>query len=76
MIVAIAAIALTGCGSQKNSAAGELPATLVPNIAQGAEAYFSPDGESLIFNAKLDGDTLFQTYTIHHSPWKWLRIYL
>ncbi|MFC1481690.1 TolB family protein [Candidatus Neomarinimicrobiota bacterium] len=53
-------IGLGGC-AKKDLA--ELPATLVPGITNAAEAYFSPDGQSLIFNAKLEGDTLYQTYT-------------
>ncbi len=36
----------------------------VPNIEQGAEFYFSPDGKSLIGNAKQPGDTTFYVYTV------------
>ncbi len=54
---------LASCKKSTPEPVGELPVTLVPNISNAAEAYFSPDGKSLIFNAKLEGDTLFQTYT-------------
>jgi Tol biopolymer transport system component len=54
---------ITGCKKDKTAANAELPVVLVPGVSNAAEAYFSPDGKSLIFNAKLDGDTLFQTYT-------------
>jgi TolB protein len=36
----------------------------VPNLGQAAEFYFSPDGKSLIGNAKQPGDTTFHVYTI------------
>ncbi|MEN8247302.1 MAG: hypothetical protein ABFS32_00090 [Bacteroidota bacterium] len=39
--------------------------TNVPNVTNGAEAYFSPDGKSLIFNGKLGEDTTHQVYTIN-----------
>ena len=35
----------------------------IPNIDDGAEFYFSPDGKSLIGNAKLNDDTVHQVYT-------------
>jgi len=35
----------------------------IPNIAEGAEFYFSPDGESMIGNAKLGDDTVHHVYT-------------
>ena len=35
----------------------------VPNIDEGAEFYFSPDGESMIGNAKLGDDTVHHVYT-------------
>jgi Tol biopolymer transport system component len=36
----------------------------VPNIAEGAECYFSPDGQSLIFNGKMAGDKNHFVYTV------------
>ncbi|MCP3956442.1 MAG: hypothetical protein GY719_01175 [bacterium] len=41
----------------------ELPVKRVPNLGEAAEAYFSPDGASLIGNAKLEGDEHHQVYT-------------
>lgn len=37
----------------------------VPNVDNGAEFYFSPDGKSMIGNAKLDGDTVHYVYTMN-----------
>jgi Tol biopolymer transport system component len=36
----------------------------VPNVSEGAECYFSPDGKSLIYNGKEAGDPTHQVYTI------------
>ncbi len=36
----------------------------VPNVTEGAECYFSPDGRSLIYNGKEAGDPTHQVYTI------------
>ncbi len=48
------------------AAAGqELPITKVPIPGEAAEGYFSPDGRSMICNAKLPGDTNFQVYTFN-----------
>ena len=52
----------------------ELKVWEIPNIADGAEFYFSPDGKSLIGNAKLDGDTVHQVYTFTISGENILRI--
>jgi len=35
-----------------------------PNVTEGAECYFSPDGLSLIYNGKEEGDPTHQVYTI------------
>lgn len=35
----------------------------IPNIEEGAEFYFSPDGKSLIGNAKFEDDSTHQVYT-------------
>lgn len=43
--------------------ATELPVRLIPNLGEGAEFYFSPDGRSLIGNAKREGDTAYHVYT-------------
>lgn len=43
----------------------EFPVKRIPNLGEAAEAYFSPDGKSLIGTAKLEGDT------VHHvTTWK------
>lgn len=43
----------------------ELPFKIVPNSPEGAEAYFSPDDKSLIFNGKAEGDDHHMVYTIN-----------
>ena len=43
----------------------ELPVTKLANMKSGAEFYFSPDGKSMIGNAKYDGDSSHQVYTIN-----------
>jgi Tol biopolymer transport system component len=42
----------------------ELPIARVPNLGEAAEGYFSPDGKSLIINAKLEGDDVHHVYTV------------
>jgi len=32
----------------------------IPNVTNGAETYFSPDGKTLIYNGKETGDTEFR----------------
>jgi len=46
----------------------------VPNIDQGAEFYFSPDGESMIGNAKLGDDTVHHVYTFRIDGTEILKI--
>jgi Tol biopolymer transport system component len=36
----------------------------VPNVSNGAEFYFSPDGKSMIGNAKFEEDSSHQVYTL------------
>ncbi|MCK5638372.1 MAG: PD40 domain-containing protein, partial [Flavobacteriaceae bacterium] len=43
----------------------ELPIKKIPTVTNGAEAYFSPDGKSVIFNGKMGKDTTHQVYTIN-----------
>ena len=44
----------------------EMPVVKVPGFYSAAEAYFSPDGKSLIFNAKLTKeDEGFDTFTVN-----------
>ena len=47
----------------QDPAARELPVVKIPIPGQAAEGYFSPDGKSIICNAKLAGDKEFQVYT-------------
>lgn len=44
----------------------ELKVWKVPNVTEGAEAYFSPDGKSLIFNGKnAEDDIAHMVYTVN-----------
>jgi Tol biopolymer transport system component len=51
--------------AQQPAAAGgqELKSWRVPNVGEAAECYFSPNGKTLIGNAKLEGDLRHQVYT-------------
>jgi Tol biopolymer transport system component len=42
----------------------ELPVLVIPHPGSAAEAYFSPDGESLVCNARLEGDETYYVYTM------------
>jgi Tol biopolymer transport system component len=46
----------------------------IPNIEEGAEFYFSPDGKSMIGNAKLGDDTIHQVYTFNIDGTEILKI--
>lgn len=54
--------------------AAELPVRIIPNLGEGAEFYFSPDGKSLIGNAKREGDTTHHVYTTTLDGTKIVRI--
>ncbi len=43
----------------------ELPVHMIPNSPEGAEAYFSPDDQSMIFNGKTGDDEHHMVYTIN-----------
>lgn len=43
----------------------ELPVKMIPNSPEGAEAYFSPDDKSMIFNGKTGDDKHHMVYTIN-----------
>ncbi len=74
LLAASAALcALAGCvnaNREKISTAGEramksdFPIARIPHPGSAAEAYFSPDGKSLICNAKLEHDDVYQVYTM------------
>jgi Tol biopolymer transport system component len=74
----VSILLLVSCStSERNynsTAEGELPVAKVPNIGNAAEAYFSPDGRSLICNAKREGDEGFHTYTLRQNGTRIRRI--
>lgn len=37
----------------------------VPNVIEGAECYFSPNGKTLIFNGKMESDKTHMVYTVN-----------
>ena len=47
---------------------------VIPNLGEAAEFYFSPDGKSLIGNAKGEGDTTHHVYTTTLDGTKIVRI--
>lgn len=67
----LAAFALglaVACGARAQDGAGlgrELPVHRIPNIGNAAEFYYSPDGKSIIGNAKRGGDDAYQVYTLN-----------
>ncbi len=62
-------IILTGCKSKQEKTVTaeqkELKVWAIPNVPEGAEAYFSPDGKRMICNAKMEGDEAFFVYTLN-----------
>jgi len=46
----------------------------IPNVNEGAEFYFSPDGKSMIGNAKMKDDPVHQVYTFNIDGTNILRI--
>jgi Tol biopolymer transport system component len=69
----IGCIAMSSVAAQQSSIQNQTDTVLkeqfkiwrVPNITRGAEAYFSPNGKSLIYNGKEKGDSSFKVYTIN-----------
>jgi len=58
-------IYLTSCQSgEKKVVEQEFKVWKIPNVSNGAEFYFSPDGKSMIGNAKFEGDSSHQVYTL------------
>lgn len=43
----------------------ELPVKRIPHLGAAAESYFSPNGKSLICNAKLEGDDAYHVCTVN-----------
>ncbi len=56
--------AITTPAFAQEAAPAELPTTIIPHPGSAAEAYFSPDGQSVICNAQLDGDATYFVYTM------------
>lgn len=56
-------ICFSGFISGQNQEAKEFKVWQIPNINEGAEFYFSPDGKSMVGNAKFGDDTVHQVYT-------------
>ena len=53
---------------------GEMPVRKISGIVEGAEAYFSPDGESVIGNARVEGEDSLHVYTIRLDDGEVVRI--
>ena len=51
--------------TKNNNNNKELKVWKIPNINNGAEFYFSPDGKSMIGNAKFNNDTTHLVYTMN-----------
>ncbi|NOZ45198.1 MAG: hypothetical protein GXO79_00295 [Chlorobi bacterium] len=70
VLLLTAFISCTNSNNKKESttenkpASKELKTRKIPNINNAAEAYFSPDGESLICNAKFENDSTYHVYTL------------
>ena len=74
-LVAIILASCTGKNSNTNEESNsakvadeqtkELKVWKVPNVLEGAESYFSPDGKSLIFNGKMENDENHYVYTVN-----------
>ena len=45
------------------ASAQELPVQKIPNIGASAEFYFGPDSQTIIGNAKREGDDGYRVYT-------------
>ena len=61
-----AAVALLLAGSVRaQEPPRELPVTRIPTLGEAAEFYFSPDGKSLVGNAKMEGDRAHHVYTVN-----------
>lgn len=67
LLTALAVLVTFGWFSKENQVQiqeqEEFEVWAIPNIDEGAEFYFSPDGKGLIGNAKFENDTTHQVYT-------------
>lgn len=68
-----AAVAATR-GGVRAEAGSELPVRAIPNLGEAAEFYFSPDGTSLIGNARREGDAAHHVTTTTLDGSRILRI--
>jgi len=71
LIIAIAMSLIISCNQKESSGNNELTKNRelkvwkIPNVDNGAEFYFSPDGKSMIGNAKFGDDTTHLVYTLN-----------
>lgn len=70
MVISIAVVMMNTMAQEGK----ELPVWKIPNVDEGAEFYFSPDGKSLIGNAKFSTDSVHQVYTFNTDGKNILRI--
>ena len=70
-ILAVSVSMLAGFSSVQ---AGELDVRRIPHEGAGAEFYFSPDGKSLIGNAKLEGDEAHHVYIMRIDDGEMVKI--
>lgn len=59
------ATAASAAPTPAESSPQELPVHFIPNIGPAAEFYFSPDGRSIIGDAKREGDENYHVYTLN-----------
>lgn len=69
VMIILLLIFILGCSKTEpaqevNGEEKELKSWKIPNVTNGAEFYFSPDGESLIGNAQFGDDTVHYVYTL------------
>lgn len=64
MVTIFFSINIAAQNEKSNEEGKEFKVWKIPNISNGAEFYFSPDGKSMIGNAKFEGDSSHQVYTM------------
>ena len=65
-VAALCIVLVSPADAQEADSEGqELPVHVIPNIGPAAEFYFSPDGRSIIGNAKRAGDDSYHVYTLN-----------
>ncbi len=63
LIIIISSVFLNCQSDKVKNDEKELKVWKIPNVVDGAEFYFSPDGQSLIGNAKYEDDSTHHVYT-------------